>query len=145
MKRTMTALVVIAFLAVAAMVTAGTASAHGYGHHHGHHHGNHCRRNQVNTIIGSLGNDRLVGTDCTDYIYGLSGDDVLIGRAGSDHLFGNGGNDRLSGVDGYPDVLNCGRGNDDRARGDQFDSFIRCEHILVFFVQPAQLHQIHRS
>lgn len=137
MKRMMTALIVIAFLAVAAMATAGSASAH-------EGDGNHCRHDSVNTIVGSLGNDRLVGTNCADYIYGLNGDDVLVGRAGSDHLFGNRGNDRLNGVDGYPDVLNCGLGNNDRARGDQLDSFIRCEHVLVFFVQPVSHRLVHR-
>ena len=134
MKRTMTALVVIAFLAVAAMVTAGTASAN-------EGDGNHCRHDQVNTIIGTGGPDFLVGTNCSDYIYGLGNNDVLVGNAGSDHLFGGKGNDRLRGVDGYPDVLSGGRGRD-VCRGDQLDLFKNCERVVRFFVQPVFSHHL---
>jgi Ca2+-binding RTX toxin-like protein len=122
----MSILIVIAFLAVAAMMTAGTASAHGKG----------CPHGQVNTIVGTNGTDFLVGTNCSDYIYGLGNNDVLLGNKGSDHLFGGRGNDRLRGVDGYPDVLSGGRG-DDRCRGDQLDIFKNCEHVLRIFVTPV--------
>lgn len=130
MKRMMTTLVVIAFFAVASMAMAGTASAN-------EGPGEHCHRDQITTIIGSLGNDILPGTRCDNYIYGLRGADTLIGNTGNDHLFGGRGNDLLRGVDGYADVLNCGLGGNDHARGDQLDIFEGCEHVLRFFVQPV--------
>ena len=129
MKRTISALVLIAFFAVAAMATAGTASADEGGFPHCHHH-------SVTTIIGTSGHDRLVGTRCDDYIYGLGGRDTLIGREGEDHLFGGRGRDRLRAADGFADVVSGGRGRD-RCTGDQLDSFRRCEVVVVFFVQPV--------
>lgn len=127
MKRMMLALVTLALFAVMAMATAGTAAAD-KGGCPGH--------NQVNTIIGSSGPDRLVGTHCADVIYGLGGRDVLIGHAGNDRLNGGRGRDRLRAADGFADVVNGGRGRD-RCTGDQLDTFRRCEVIRVFFVQPV--------
>lgn len=83
-----------------------------------------------NVILGTLGNDRLPGTDCDDAIYGFAGMDRLIGRAGEDTLRGGRDNDVLRGIDGERDVLAGGSGID-RCRGDSIDIFLRCEIITV--------------
>jgi Ca2+-binding RTX toxin-like protein len=82
-------------------------------------------------IVGSLGNDRLVGTPCANTIYGLPGNDVLVGRAGEDSLLGGRGNDRLRAIDGEADVVRGGAGFD-RCRGDRLlDLFVRCEVVVA--------------
>lgn len=63
-------------------------------------------------IIGTPGNDVLVGTSDDDRIFGLGGDDVLLGLSGSDSLFGGPGNDVLFGGFGN-DILLGGLGTDD--------------------------------
>jgi Ca2+-binding RTX toxin-like protein len=84
-------------------------------------------------IVGTLGNDRLVGTPCANTIYGLPGNDVLVGRAGEDTLAGGRGNDRLRAIDGEADVVRGGAGFD-RCRVDQFDSALRCEVVVAVVV-----------
>jgi RTX calcium-binding nonapeptide repeat (4 copies) len=72
------------------------------------------------TIIGTPGNDYLVGGIESDYLYGDAGSDDLYGEAGNDfldgwlgndRLFGGAGNDDLLGYDGN-DILYGGTGND---------------------------------
>ena len=48
-------------------------------------------------IIGSSGNDRLLGTNNDDVISGEAGNDRLIGKKGDDLLMGGSGNDKLKG------------------------------------------------
>lgn len=73
------------------------------------------------TIIGTSGNDRLVGTAQRDVICGLRGDDVLVGFGGADVLRGGRGNDSLFGSRGR-DVLRGGRGHDLLIGGGGVDS-----------------------
>lgn len=80
-------------------------------------------------VIGTFGDDRLVGDHCDNILVGFTGNDVLIGRLGEDVLRGGAGDDRLRGVDGEADNLNGG-GGFDRCRGDQFDNFRRCERVI---------------
>ncbi len=65
----------------------------------------------VPTIIGTDGNDLLLGTPGDDVISGLGGDDRLLGFAGNDILCGGPGNDELRGNTGN-DLLSGGEGND---------------------------------
>ncbi len=70
------------------------------------------------TIVGTSGPDVIVAGNGNDTIYGLSGDDIICagngndivyGGNGDDQLFGENGNDLLYGDDG-DDWLNPGRG-----------------------------------
>lgn len=85
-------------------------------------------------VWGGPGNDRIIGSDYTDYINGRSGKDVIRGRDGNDEIHGDKDADRLyggkgrdqidSGLDEVADTISCGRGRD-RARfgpGDIFTS-----------------------
>ncbi|WP_041245445.1 putative Ig domain-containing protein [Geotalea uraniireducens] len=72
------------------------------------------------SIVGTAGDDILVGSDINSTILGLEGNDVLSGAdgddwlegaAGNDTLAGNMGDDNLYGGDG-DDVLNGGSGRD---------------------------------
>lgn len=47
----------------------------------------------IERVIGSQGDDVLIGTDRGNYLGGGDGDDMLIGRGGRDALAGNLGND----------------------------------------------------
>jgi hypothetical protein len=90
------------------------------------------------TMVGSPGDDRLVGTSrrdviCgrggSDRIVGRGGDDLVLGGRGRDRLVGGTGNDRLSGGDANDvleggdgtDVVLGGAGNDDLAGGRRAD------------------------
>jgi Ca2+-binding RTX toxin-like protein len=75
-------------------------------------------------IVGTLGNDTIVGTSASEMIFGTEGDDVIDGGASNDFILGGAGNDRLNGGDNDDDLLG-GSGNDslygnaksDRLRG----------------------------
>jgi len=86
--------------------------------------------NLVATIVGTEGDDDLVGTSGADVIVGLGGndeiegkqgDDTLCGGAGDDEIEGDYGLDYLSGGDGddeldgnqHADVIDGGAGDDD--------------------------------
>jgi predicted extracellular nuclease len=73
----------------------------------------------VPTIVGTEGDDVLVGTNGRDVIAGLGGDDVIRGGNGEDVICGGLGNDRISGDNG-DDVLLGGFGDDviDGGNGD---------------------------
>ncbi len=64
-----------------------------------------------NTLVGTNGRDRLVGSSEDDAIHGLNGNDRLYGNAGEDMIYGDGGHDRLYGGDD-DDGLFGGTGND---------------------------------
>jgi predicted extracellular nuclease len=65
----------------------------------------------VPTIVGTAGDDELLGTDGVDVITGLGGDDTLTGGNADDVLCGGAGNDTLTGGNG-DDVLLGGFGDD---------------------------------
>jgi Ca2+-binding RTX toxin-like protein len=78
------------------------------------------RLSSIENIIGSRGNDVLIGdanantlngSFGNDTLEGAAGNDVLIGEAGNDALIGGAGNDFLLGGDGI-DTLRGGDGND---------------------------------
>lgn len=76
------------------------------------------------TILGTAGDDVLVGTDGADVIHGLAGDDVIDGLDGRDVICGGSGDDVVKGRGGRDtlfgqygaDVL-IGGGNTDRVNG----------------------------
>lgn len=81
------------------------------------------------TIFGTNGSDRLVGTPKNDLIFGFggsdkingnNGDDCLVGGDGSDSIRGNNGNDVILGGDGS-DSLKGNNGNDHLIGGDGSD------------------------
>ena len=69
-----------------------------------------CRGSEV-TLLGSVGNDTIVGTSIADVVDGLSGRDKLTGVDSDDVLCGRRGKDRLRGAKGA-DVLVGGPKND---------------------------------
>jgi hypothetical protein len=72
------------------------------------------------TIVGTPGNDVLLGTGAADVIAGLGGNDTISGRGGNDVICGGEGNDTLEGNNGNDqvfgelgdDTLSGGNGND---------------------------------
>ena len=74
------------------------------------------------TIIGTNGDDVLIGTDKVDVIMGLKGDDVIKGLKKGDHICGGPGRDVIYGNKGADHLL----GNDggDRIMGGGGDDFI---------------------
>jgi Ca2+-binding RTX toxin-like protein len=84
------------------------------------------------TLIGSIGNDVIVGTEGKDIvdakagndtICGLGGDDKLTADAGTDYVDGGIGNDTLKGSSG-DDTLIGGEGNDALDGDDGNDTLI---------------------
>ena len=109
----------------------------------------------ISTLVGSNGNDVLIGNDLAntivgvapagtagvkpgpagnDILVGAGGNDLLLGAEGNDWLFGGAGNDVLLGSDGNDllvgesgnDVLNAGAGNDNILARDGFADTITC-------------------
>ena len=85
-----------------------------------------------NTIIGTAGDDVLIGTADRDLIQGLDGDDTLYGNEvrdrleggqGDDRLYGRGGADQLYGGAGE-DYLNGGVGADIMRGGGNNDIYV---------------------
>ncbi|SEM88245.1 calcium-binding protein [Nitrosomonas marina] len=64
------------------------------------------------SIIGFASDDTINGLDGNDTLYGGDGNDVIDGGAGADRLYGNLGDDILSGGSGSNDTLDGGAGND---------------------------------
>ena len=62
-------------------------------------------------IIGTAGDDNLLGTLCADDIDAGDGDDNIDGRAGNDIIGAGSGNDHIFGGDGH-DVIAAGAGAD---------------------------------
>ena len=63
-------------------------------------------------VIGTAGNDRLVGSSRADRICGRGGNDVIIGGRGKDQLDGGPGNDTILARDGVADRVFGGPGRD---------------------------------
>lgn len=82
------------------------------------------------TIMGTEGDDSLIGGAGNDRIYGYSGDDYLEGGAGNDLLYAHAGHDRISGGDGSDsiaggegdDIVDAGAGNDELLTGPGNDT-----------------------
>jgi Ca2+-binding RTX toxin-like protein len=62
-------------------------------------------------LVGSFGDDRIMGTDQTDVIIAFSGSDTINAMNGSDSVQGNEGQDKLYGEEG-DDILQGGIGSD---------------------------------
>lgn len=65
----------------------------------------------IENVIGSGGDDRLLGSAAANQLVGLAGDDTLDGRDGNDTLLAGAGRDTLVGGTGA-DVLNGGDNDD---------------------------------
>ena len=95
------------------------------------------------TITGTANDEILMGTNQADTIRDRDGDDVVLGREGADRLrggsgfdsfYGGRGADRLYSVDyfshgAYSDLVDCGPGNNDRAKVDRKDRVVDCEEV----------------
>lgn len=55
----------------------------------------------IEGLVGSLNNDRLVGSALPDVLIGLEGADTIDGGAADDLLRGNGGADQIAGGEGF--------------------------------------------
>ncbi|MBN9022953.1 MAG: hypothetical protein J0H08_12845, partial [Rhizobiales bacterium] len=75
----------------------------------------------LQVIVGTKGNDTLVGGATSDSISGLGGNDKLYGLGGKDSLDGGKGNDKLYGGDG-DDMLVGGKGKDRIEGGTGLDT-----------------------
>lgn len=75
----------------------------------------------ANEIQGTSKNDRLKGTERGDFIYGYGGDNV-VGGEGIDYLSGGGNIDTINSLDGRPDIVSCGLGDDDQVIADEEDN-----------------------
>jgi Ca2+-binding RTX toxin-like protein len=75
------------------------------------------------TIVGTPGDDQLVGTTGPDVIAGRGGDDFIKGLQGNDLLCGDGGDDFLSGGKGN-DRIDSGSGNNGFS-GDEGDDVLQ--------------------
>lgn len=64
-----------------------------------------------NAIVGTDGDDMLLGTACADAIQGRGGSDIIDARAGDDLIDGGAGDDHIIGGSGN-DVMHGGNGND---------------------------------
>lgn len=96
----------------------------------------------VEMVRGSLGPDRLIGSDeplppnatfDAEFLDGRSGNDVITGNGGGDALIGGEGDDTILAVDGETDSIDCGPGVD-RAEVDAIDGFAfrsDCEVVAV--------------
>jgi hypothetical protein len=63
-------------------------------------------------FLSGSGNDHITGSAAAEVIDGGSGADVIDGGGGADELLGGPGEDTILAVDGVPDRVSCGPGND---------------------------------
>ncbi len=85
-----------------------------------------------NVILGTSGDDNLVGTKKSDIIVGFHGNDTLTGNQKGDVLLGGFGDDTLyaAGKHSGTDVVRGGPGTD-TCYVDATDITIGCENIIV--------------
>ena len=93
------------------------------------------------TIIGTAGNDNLMGTKAAaDVICGLGGDDTITALAGNDTLIGGSGNDHLLGGQGN-DTIDGGPGTDIVSHYDSGISRVTvaltCDYALDYMADPG--------
>lgn len=95
---------------------------------------NNCRA-ITPTIVGTPGNDNLIGTpgrdvvvlgDGDDVFYGKKGDDLICAGSGNDTIYGNKGDDRVYGESGT-DILFGGKGENRCDGGSGTDTFTNCD------------------
>lgn len=79
-----------------------------------------CADPPPDAIVGTDGNDTLIGTEGDDFIVGLGGNDHIEGRGGSDIICGDDGNDYIDAGDG-DNLVDGGAGNDRIDVGDGND------------------------
>ncbi len=77
--------------------------------------------NLTPTIVGTAGDDVLIGTEGPDIIFGLDGNDTIKGNGGDDIICGGKGADTINGNDGR-DLLYGGIGDDDITGGPGEDA-----------------------
>ena len=75
------------------------------------------------TIVGTAGNDRMVGTEGRDVVFLGAGNDVFDGLGGNDLICGGSGRDQLAGGEGN-DRIDGGGGKDYFLEGDGNDRLI---------------------
>lgn len=71
----------------------------------------------VDTIAGTVGDDRLFGNKGADEIQALGGNDVIFAGDDNDRIRGNAGNDKVRGGKGDDEL--AGNVGNDRVQGDQ--------------------------
>jgi hypothetical protein len=77
-------------------------------------------------VAGGPGDDTLSGGAGNDVLVGGDNNDTLDGGAGTDEYFGGTGDDTIQALDGLPERIACGAGND-QARNDFTDILAECE------------------
>ncbi|QDL92427.1 hypothetical protein FDP22_11940 [Paroceanicella profunda] len=94
-------------------------------------------------IYGGAGNDQICGQNEADRILGGDGDDLISGGAGADRIYGNDGADRLVGGLGA-DVLGGGGGADRFIYRDAGESTAADADLVRDFRQGEDLFDLHR-
>jgi hypothetical protein len=94
---------------------------------------------RLRVLLGQGGRDVLRATPDGSVLHGGNGHDRLSGGPGADNLTGGRGADRISGaagrdlvraIDGSPDRVSCGAGQD-RAKVDGIDRVKGCERLIA--------------
>jgi Ca2+-binding RTX toxin-like protein len=80
------------------------------------------------TIHGGLGNDIVCGGAGDDLIHGGRGNDWLLGEAGTDRLFGDLGDDHVGGGSGDEDEVSGGLGIDTVSGGPGDEDLVRGDY-----------------
>lgn len=81
---------------------------------------------------GTIGDDRIIGTDSADIVEGKAGNDIIKGLGGNDLLKGDGGHDRIYGGSGRDEIQGdagndrlFGNGGNDILEGGIGNDFLR--------------------
>ena len=114
-------IVVLVSLALAMMLVSGVALAKNIGGDEGD-----------NTLTGTKRADTIHGRSGNDFIRGKGGNDQIYGESGQDQLYGGKGRDRIFSAGNQVDVVDCGRGDRDRAEVDALDQVsANCERVVI--------------
>lgn len=97
------------------------AGAFSLGSSGGHAQGDRYLADDVEAVIGTPGNDYIIGNDLDNRLEGEAGDDTIIGRQGNDELHGGAGRDTLIGSDGVAPFVDS----------DSFDGGAGDDHIYA--------------
>ena len=83
----------------------------------------------IEDVVGSPGDDTILGGAGDDRLLGDGGADTIEGRAGADALFGDAGADTIDSSDGgTADQVDCGP-DTDVAQADSVDAVVACEQV----------------